>query len=343
MKKFYVMAAFAAAFVGMTSCNNDDEVVNNSTPNQLQVTAVGLEGIQSRAGITATSFTNGEKLGLYIYRGEGIDATDNAYNDASSSIPTVNVSYNENGGSWAATSQGIILSSTVGKVYAYYPYAAANATNDGKTIPMTVAETQGTGQSDGTKDQDQTDYMWATPVSGISNANNTVELQMNHALAMVSFKFVQTTDNTVLYPGEGKVSSIVLKNKTGKEAIKAGSATLHIGTGAIADAAASENGITLTPDATATLMNVTDAAKLPRLLLYPSAVAEGDAEVTVTVDGNAYTLTIPAITDGYVAGKNYEYTFTLKGTGLEVTEVSIAEWIPVEQTGGDIETPDSAN
>lgn len=338
MKKFYVMAAFAAAFVGMTSCNNDDDVVNNSTPNQLQVTAVGLESIQSRAGITATSFTNGEALGLYIYRNTAFGT---AYNDASSNIATTNVSYNEADGDWNATSQAIILSSTVGKVYAYYPYAAGNASQDGSAIPMTVADAQGTGQSDGTVDQDQTDYMWADPVDNISNASNTVALNMNHALAMVSFKFKQTTDLTVLYPGEGKVSSIVLKNKQGKEAIKTGEASLHIGTGAITGGTASASGISLTPDASATLMDVEDAAKLPRLLLYPGTVAEGDAEVTVTVDGYAYTLPIPAVQDGYVAGKNYEYTFTLKGTGLDVTEVSIKPWIKVEQTGIDIQTPDN--
>lgn len=345
MKKFYVMAAFAAAFMGMTSCNNDDDVVNNSTPNQLQVTAVGLEGIQSRVGITAKAFTEGESLGLYIYRGEGIADQNKAYNELSSTISTTNVQYTEADGKWAAASQAIILSNVVGKVYAYYPYSSAY-TGDGTNVPVSVAASQGTGQSDGTKDAtEQADYMYATVVSGISNASNTVALTMNHALAMVSFKFEQTSDGTLTYPGEGKVSSIVLKNADGKSVIKAGDATMHIGTGAITGANAAENGITLSPDATATLMDVEDAEKLPRLLLYPvgADMAAGDAKVTVTVDGNAYTLPIPAVTGGYVAGKNYEYTFTLKGTGLDVTSVSITEWVNVEQTGGDIQTPDSSN
>lgn len=33
-------------------------------------------------------------------------------------------------------------------------------------------------------------------------------------------------------------------------------------------------------------------------------------------------------------------TFTLKGTGLEVTNVAITEWVDAEGGEGDIETPD---
>ena len=201
---------------------------------------------------------------------------------------------------------------------------------------------QGTGQSDGTKDDTQTDYMWATPVTGISNALPTVDLTMNHALAMVSFKFVQTADNTVTYPGEGKVSKIVLKNKTGKNAIMIGAATMNVADGVITGGSAADAGITLSPNASETLMGVAAAEKLPRLLLYPvAAVAADDAEVTVTVDGNDYTLDIPALAAGYAAGNNYQYTFTLKGTGLEVNSVEITKWVDVPvDNAGDIQQPD---
>lgn len=338
MKKFYAMAVMTAMLVGATSCSNDDEMATPEGPEQsrsLIVENVGVSAL-TRSGITANSFTSGETLGLYIYRGNGIAE---AYNDASSTIPTVNVPYVQGAGGWSAT-QPIILSSVVGKVYSYYPYAAGNNTQDGTAIPVSVAANQGTGQSDGVKDvTEQSDYMYGTVVSGISNKAPQVSLTMNHALAMVSFKFVQTSDATIKYPGEGKVSSIVLKNKTGKEVIKQGDATMHIGTGAITGGTAGS--ITLAPDASATLMDVTDAAKMPRLLLYPvAALAADDAEVTVTVDGNDYTIALPELAAGYVAGSNYLYTFTLKGTGLEVTNVTITEWVDAEGGTGDIETPD---
>ena len=340
MKKFYLFAAMAAGMT-LASCNNDENVESAINDNiKLQVENVGLKTVNSRAGITATSFTNGETLGLYIYRGNVGDYT--AYNDGAAGLPTENVPYYENNGDWTQA-QPIVLSNVKGYVYAYYPY---NAENNGSTdIKTTVLETQGDGQSDGTVDEDQADYMYATPVADKSNVDYKVELEMNHALAMVSFKFVQTTDATLIYPGEGKVSKIVLKNKTGKTAIQVGEATMDLATGVFSNFVAAANGITLTPNATESLMDVDYATypeKMPRLLLYPvAAVAADDAEVTITVDGNDYTMPIPAIATGYKAGFNYHYTFTLKGTGLELTTVSIKEWIPENVTGGDIQKPDT--
>ncbi|WP_368336295.1 fimbrillin family protein [Parabacteroides merdae] len=339
MKKFALYTMALAMAVAGTSCSNDEEPAGVPQGDQLNVSRVGLASI-AKSGITATSFTNGETLGLFIYRGTGIEDGSKDYNSSTSTIPTVNVPYKQGAGGWTAT-QPIFLSNVKGRVYSYYPYNASNNTNDGKTIPVTVNASQGTGQSDGTKDTaEQTDYMYSDVVSDISNANPSTALTMNHALAMVSFKFKQTDDATQKYPGEGKVSEIVLKNKDTKQNFKTGAGTMHIGTGAINTATASAGSITLAPDASETLMDVTDADKLPRMLVYPMAVAEGDLQITVTVDGNSYTLDVNAIADGYKAGNNYEYTFTLKGTKLEITNVSIKEWITQEQTGGDIQTPD---
>lgn len=343
MRKFYVMAAMAVLLIGTSSCSNNDEAEisgQNESPVSLQVSNVGL-ATPTRSGITAASFANGAKLGLYIYRGSGIDDANKSYNDASSSLPTVNVPYGLSGGTWSAE-RSIVLSNVAGKVYSYYPYAEGNDSQDGTAIPVTVNATQGTGQSDGTKDvTEQSDYMYSTVVADVSNKQPKVSLVMNHALAMVSFKFVQTTEEGVQYPGAGKVSSIVLKNKAGKSAVKTGNATMNIATGVITGGTAGS--VTLTPDATATLMDVTDAAKLPRLLVYPvAALAVDDAEVTVTVDGSNYTIVLPALQKGYEAGKNYLYTFTLKGSGLTVENVTITQWTETEGGSGYIQTPDEA-
>lgn len=339
MKKNLLTLAAMAACVAFVSCNND-EVAEIGSNVALRVNKVGVENVSTRAGITAEAFTNGETLGLYIYRNTGIEDADKTYNDDVNAIKTVNVPYVQ-GTTWEPTSQAIILSSVKGTVYSYYPYAAANDTQDGTAIPVEVLENQGTGQSDGTKDDVQTDYMWSTPIPNKSNADNKVDLVMNHALAMVSFKFEQTDDATQIYPGEGKVSSIVLKNKAGKKAILTGEATMHIGTGVISNTEPSDNGITITPDASETLMDVTAAEKLPRLLLYPNGeLAADDAEVTLTIDGNNYTLAIPAIAGGYVAGKNYLYTIELRGTDLVVNSVAITPWGLIEAGEGLVQQPD---
>lgn len=294
----------------------------------------------TKAGITADSFTNGESVGLFIYGGNGIYDANRDYYAPGVDFESANVKYTQSTDGWYSRNP-IMLHNGTGHVYAYYPFSQYNHANDGTSIPLTVQPFQGSGQSDGSMDcPQQTDYMYSDVVSDISNANPSTALTMNHALAMVSFKFKQTDDATQKYPGEGKVSEIVLKNKDTKQNLKTGAGTMHIGTGAINTATASAGSITLAPDASETLMDVTDADKLPRMLVYPMAVAEGDLQITVAVDGNSYTLDVNAIADGYKAGNNYEYTFTLKGTKLEITNVSIKEWITQEQTGGDIQTPD---
>ena len=388
-KNFYLLAAIAAMGM-MASCSNDDQVFNQADQWNageavaLGVNSVGVEQAITRAGISATAFAGTESLGLFIFdqsiSSGAAQAADN-YLKGGATTPTRNVRYQREttGGTWAAANP-IILSSTVGKVYAYYPWAEGNT--NATAIPVTVAADQGTGQSDGTADAaEQADYMWATPVASKSNAagaaNHQADLTMNHALAMVSFTFQQAASAAQHYPGLGQVSSIVLKNKAGntQHIVKTGAATMDINNGAISitRAAANDgNTVTVTPTSrTAAGSNmVQNAATVgtgaghkmsdgttdytqamqPRILVYPfedetNGIKTGEVQVTATVDGANYTLDLPAIAPadkGWRAGYNYEYTFTLKGTGLEVTTVTITPWNLSQQNGGDISTPDNA-
>lgn len=356
MKKFYAIMASVALMSAFTACSNDDEMPSqmaNVNGTELTVETVGVADVNTKSGITANAFTSGEKLGLYIYRGDDADAIDGSprdYNDATSTDlkPTVNVPYYQSASGWQAD-QKIILSNVEGTVYAYYPYDADNSDATSKTIPVKVAANQGSGQTTGVKDeasQNQFDYMWATPVTGRSNMKPKANLTMNHALAMISFKFVQTSNASVAYPGVGNVTKIELKNKAGKSAILTGDATMNIKNGELATTTAvNTSSITLAPT-TNPLIDQAAADKLPRLLLYPNtAVADGDAEVTFTVDGNEYTLPIPALAGGWTRGNNYLYTITLKGTALEISNVSITQW--ADKTGNssamDVATPDGAD
>ena len=108
MKKVYLFAALAAG-MSFASCNNDenvDMVDNNST---LMVENVGLQSLSSRAGITATEFTSGESLSVYIY--EGAVGTYGDYNDGQA-LPATNVKYTQ-GTQWTAQ-QPILVETTSG-------------------------------------------------------------------------------------------------------------------------------------------------------------------------------------------------------------------------------------
>ena len=357
MKKSYFYLAGLALMSAFTACSNDDEVPAQLTQNnntELVVNTVGVSQVNTKAGITAPGFTNSETLGLYIYRGDGIkdgaiSSEDVKYNDGTGSeiLSTVNVPYQQNYNNtskWGAV-QPIILSNIIGKVYAYYPYAehnnaAGDAADNGLAVKVTVNANQGTGQSEGKMDANgQTDYMWADVNEGVSNMKPVVNLSMNHALAMISFKFVQSPDPEDKYPGIGKVTSIVLRNKaTGtNKPVTTGDATMNIATGDLT--AGTPGSITVSGIETATLMDVKSDEHpelIPRMLLYPSAnfIGADEAEIVVTVDGNTYTVDIPALLvestpSKWEANKNYEYTLTLRGTSLEVNTVTIKTWTPV--------------
>lgn len=369
MNKIYSIMASVALMSAFTACSNEDEMPSqmaNVNGTELTVQTVGVASVNTKSGITANAFTNGEKLGVYIYRGSdaaAIGAGNRKYNDATSTglMQTENVPYQQGTGTeggWGAT-QKIILSNVKGTVYAYYPYAVSNDDATRLAIPIKVLTNQGTGQTDGKKDyevstdQYQYDYMWATPVTNKSNADPSASLTMNHALAMISFQFVQTSDPTVAYPGEGKVTKIELKNKTGKTSIKTGDATMSIKDGSLnLTSAVATSSIVLEPDQNPLIdvkkdnegtLSTPNKPYLPRLLLYPnSALASDDAEVTFTVDGNNYTLPIPELAGGWARGNNYLYTITLKGTGLEISNVTITQW--ADKTGNstdmNVEQPD---
>lgn len=339
-----------------TACSNEDEIpqVAQANGSELVVKSVGVAEVSTKAGIRARKFSGNEQIGLFIYTGAKGTMTGD-YNTASSStIPTVNVPYSHNtsGDTWSAT-QPIILSSTSGVVYGYYPYNSDDAYKTPTAIPVTVAASQGSGQSAGTADDGQTDYMYAEATESVSNSSATIStLTMKHALAMLTFAFKQSDQVSDKYPGEGKVSQIILKNKSGKSVVKTGAATMNIYSGVINGGSdvvdSNPASITVSPDPEKSLLDVTTSLEgttadtytypfLPRMLVYPNGgVADNEAELLITVDSRQYTVPVPALTSttGWLAGNNYTYTLMLKGTDLVISNVAISEWVPKEGGSG---------
>ena len=111
MKKSYAFLAGLALMSAFTACSNDDEMptqMAQTNKSELVVNRVGVAELATKSGIRATSFSNQESLGLYIYRG---DLTGD-YNDDSRATSTVNVEYKlgTDNMTWSAPTQSIILS-----------------------------------------------------------------------------------------------------------------------------------------------------------------------------------------------------------------------------------------
>lgn len=328
-----------------TACSNEEDIPQAAQANgsELVIKNVGVAEVGTKAGILGSSFAEGAAIGVFLNAGD----LGSAYNASGETSKTTNVSYTKGASDWT-WGDPIMLSSTVGTVRAYYPYNSSYS-GTGVDVPVSVSASQ----SALAVANDQTDYMYASPVGDISNAygkSTVATLTMNHALAMVTFKFVN--DDNTPYVGEGLVQKIKLFNGT-KQVIKTGAGTMNINDGNITiSGEAVMDGITMTLTGDEQkLKDENEPAKLPHLLVYPysetngngegkDGFADNDVKTTITLDDAEYTFGLPGIEGGYQAGSNYVYTFTLKGTQLTITNVEISDWSEKPQTGGDIATPD---
>lgn len=223
----------------------------------------------------------------------------------------------------------------------------------------------------------ETDYMYATDGASGAQANaqpkanngkssdtstgknpgNSISLQMNHAMAMVSFKVY----NDGTYTHKGELTKIQLTNADTGTSLQLGAMTMNISNGAIEAAA------TPTADAPTAITryiytkgdgNNTAGYELHKstsggttapdnnpafsMLVYPitSAITQNSIKAIFTVDGNDYPVTIPAESSQiWAAGNNYIYTVKLNGKELAITNVTINEWTDQTISGELIPVP----
>ena len=273
----------ALAMLGMVACNNvSDDVISHGSALSIKV------GTQTKALVTETTLPDAAQIGTFLHNSEGA-----LYDD----LPYGNVKFTASGTgalqSWSPDTD-VILSATQGTLYGYYPYSAS--ATDLSAVAVEAAS--------------QTDYMWATPVSGLDNKNNSAMLTMNHALTAVRLKVVRGD-----YAGTGLVTAASVQSNA-----LATAATMNIADG--------------------TLASVTGAGEViaPALSQFTLSASEQAVEfIAVPVDGASEALTIEMVVDGqtlvveapatdYPQAAIAEYGVTVNGTGLALTQVTVAPW-----------------
>lgn len=347
--KFMSMAALAA-MVAFTACTNDDEPAGNNNYAALSKVSVGINNMtNSRAGITAKNFTGDNiAIGMFLFGPNGVsDAYNETDNNGAMKDP-LNIKYYrgvEDDNEYFISDNAIILSSKEGKLYSYYPYSE-NAGTDATAIPVKLNSAQGTGISDGTVDAGTADYMYSEVVSGVCNTTEKVNVKMNHALAMVTFKFVRNT-----YTGKGHIELIKLSNKQDGTYVLAGDGTMNIVDGTIT--ATTAGAVYCEPKVE--LPGKEDATEIPHMLVYPQAteMAAGDVLLTIKMDGVEYEINLPNTLAGganeaykWEKGNNYVYTLTMTGRGFgngvdgkDDIDVTINPWNDIPVANGDLSTP----
>ncbi len=297
MKRFHFLAAIAALSLTLSSCGEDpiSKEENLLDGNALLNVTTDI-AVTSRSVLDKPidSFISGDEIGLFVSSG----AVNDAYNGVAS-YKNVKSTFTT---AWAQATP-VYLSSAKATIYAYYPWGAS--VTDGTQVDVNHTS--------------QTDFMYATPVSNISSLQSTAAISMNHALSLIQFDFKKEN-----YNGAGVLSAITIANKAGGKALIS-DGKLNISTGVIT------KGIATLPVAKATNLPQTigtwTEGTYPKMLTIPTSAtaALGDIVISFTVDGNVYNWNVPAATV-WEQGKKNTYTVTIKGTGLNVSPVTITAW-----------------
>lgn len=330
MKKILFIAIISV--MTFLACSKQDslQMIDLSIPLSIKA-GISIEP-NTKAIVSGAAFQDGASIGVQVLN----NSNGGVYE--AGALTNIQFTYSSATSNWS--SPGFYLTSTSGKVCAYYPYLT-QGTNDAlfTTIPATIPAIANTGLD--------IDYMYATPLTDegvlVSNATgkNSATLTFNHALAQISF--VVYKDN---YPGLGNFSQFTIEDAAGgTNWIIVNKATgddlaMNISSGAITGG---EKGIidrTLTvPCTLLTTPPSLDEAVLRSQVNATTLVAPtvgmgaGGIKFTFTIDGKLYTV-VNTSALSWEPAKQYIYKVKLSGTDLSISSVTVTDWTTI--VGDDI-------
>lgn len=295
-------ALLSVLFFGAGCSDNDTPEVNTSKGELNIIANIDRAGSNSslRSIVTATSFSNGENIGVFI---------------AGDSYTSTATEYTYSGTSWGLASgySAINLSKTSATVFGYYP---STLTPDmvNKTAPVNVSYSDFSLASASTQD----DYMYATNGTAgtqatVSKASSTAALTYFHVLSQITLEVAK--DAT--YGGTGSLTNITFTAATDNIT---GSGVMSLSDGAVTLDASPSTAIAL--NGTATLTET--AVEIATVMVAPFSTAQ-DVTLSMTIDGESYSGTITNAV--WTAGTHYTYKATIGGSSMSIDNtVSITPW-----------------
>ena len=329
-KNLFIAIVSAMTFM---ACSKQDSLqkIDISVPLSIKA-GISIEA-RTKTIISGTTFPDGASIGVQVLNNsnEGVYET--------GALTNIRFTYSSATSNWS--SPGFYLTSTTGKVYAYYPYLT-QGTNDAlfTTIPATIPAVTNTGSD--------IDYMYATPLTDegvlVSNAagKNSATLTFNHALAQISF--VVYKDN---YPGLGNFSQFTIEDAVGGtnwimvSKASGDDLAMNISSGAITGG---EKGIigrilsvpctllTTPPSLDETVLR--SQVNATTLVAPTVGMGASDIKFTFTIDGKLYTV-VNTSALSWEPGKQYIYKVKLSGTDLSISSVTVTDWTTI--VGDDID------
>ena len=291
--KFFTMAALAATV--MTSCNNDDEAVNNSGRVEVKFSA---KAAQVETRVNETNWAANDPIGIYMVdatagtltAGNIVESVDNRQYKAAAA--GANPDFTQVGGTIYYPATGNV------KFLAYYPYSSS-VTADFK-LPVSVSSQSSLSAID---------VLYA-PVTSTSYSGSTASTPV--ALAFVH-KLVKLVFN--------------ISNGTGVTEAPANGMTVTIPGQQTAGVLDLTNGV-VTSSGASTSISATGTATVEAIVL-PLASTSGITFSFTNNAGESFTGSMPSTTPKWEGGNKYTYTVTLQKstTGTAATiKGTISAW-----------------
>lgn len=290
MKAKGIFISAITAMAVLTGCNEDENIVNRTNGNELCISAT--IPTLTRAPIEGTQLPDHSQIGVSLLNPDGSDYDGNAH--------CKNVLYKSettgNGTSWSSANP-IILSPTIGKAVAYYPYSAS--ISDISAISVETAS--------------QTDYLYSDWVNGLSFDKPQANFTMNHALCAVQVNLT----NESYTAGPGQVTQLSVASPA-----LATTASLNAQTGQLSAFAGQGDAITV--DKTFTLTGEPQGTKV---IAIPTGT-QGNLSIKVVVDEAASTVPV-SLNKPLVQGKVYVVNLKVKDakTPVELVSVTVKDWV----------------
>lgn len=246
--------------------------------------------VQTKGLIEGSTLADGSEVGVTVLN------TDNSDYDGIKGFKNVKFTASSDGGSqkWTPT-KDILLSATKGTLYAFYPYSSS--VTDISAVPVSATS------------ENQTDYMYATPVNDLNNKNATAEVTLEHALAAVRLNISKGS-----FTGTGQITEVSIMG----EAIATG-ASLNTMTGELTDFSGKNTSVS--PEFEPFTVSAEPVVK--DFIVIPTG-EKRPFTISIKIDGVKIEANTPAIdlTEGVIA----EFDVTVNSKAITIGSISVTPW-----------------
>lgn len=289
MKTSRIFPFLLCFIVGITACSDELEHIVRQERTALDLN-VGIIETSGRSVVEGKVLPEGSSIGITI-----VDKSGTSYDGQQQNNVRFTASKEGAEQVWNPE-KSVMLSGTEATLYGYYPYTPG--------IDMTAIAVDMTAK-------DQTDWMFATPITGLSDAQPVAQVGLSHAL--VNFRLTFIKEN---YSGKGKVTSISIQ---GENIAQGG--VLNATNGVLSNLTGKGNALTHDVDYLLT-ESVQDATTF-NIMAVPAGNA-GDITVSIVVDGHTYSCKTPANRLG--SGVALAQILKLSSSELNVVSVNLTDW-----------------